>query len=136
MNGLTVSSVAKQAKVNIETLRYYERRKVLPKPSRTESNYRLYSEDTVQKLRLIKRAQDLGFSLEEIKVLLSLKASPRDRCDRVYRQAKDKVNDIDGKIKTLQRMRKALSKLMSECTSRETVTECPILDALDAGVSG
>ena len=64
-------------------------------------------------------------------MLLSLKASPRDQCDRVHRQAKDKVTDIDEKIQTLQRMRKALSKLMSECTSRGTVTECPILDALD-----
>src|SRR2546429_2729002 len=77
MNGLTIGEVAERAKVHIETLRYYEQRGLIASPPRSTSNYRLYPEDTVRRVRFIKHAQELGFSLREIKELLSLRAEPR-----------------------------------------------------------
>jgi Hg(II)-responsive transcriptional regulator len=131
METLTRGELAKRCEVNFETVRYYEQQGLLPKPSRTVSNYRVYDEDTVRRVRFIKRAQDLGFTLREVKELLSLRASPRARCADVYERAEAKVRSIDEKVRTLQAMRRALSKLMSECTGRGGITECPILDALE-----
>jgi MerR family mercuric resistance operon transcriptional regulator len=132
MNGLKIGEVAMQAKVNLQTIHYYERRRLLPKPPRTASNYRLYSEDAVRRIRFIKRAQELGFTLKEIEELLSLRARPRARCADVYKRAQDKIRNIDEKVRTLQAMRKALFKLMSECTGESPISECPILDTLDS----
>ena len=83
MDRLTIGEVAEEANVNIETLRYYERRGIVPKPPRSVSNYRLYPEETVKRVLFIKSAQELGFTLKEIKQLLSLRASPRARCGDV-----------------------------------------------------
>ena len=132
MPTLTRGEVATEAGVNIETLRYYERRGLVPKPPRSVSNYRLYSEDTVRRVCFVKRAQELGFSLKEIKELLSLRATPKARCSDVRRQAEDKIQNIDGKIRTLRNMRKALSRLVDQCSGSGPVTACPILDALDS----
>jgi Hg(II)-responsive transcriptional regulator len=136
METLTRGELAKRCEVNFETVRYYEQRGLVPKPSRTASNYRVYDEGTVRRVRFIKRAQDLGFTLREIKALLSLRASPQARCADVYRRAEAKIRDVDEKIRTLQAMRRALSKLMSECTGRGGITECPILDALEDDTRG
>jgi len=131
MIGLKVGEVAKQAGVNLQTIHYYERRGLLPKAPRTESKYRAYPEDTVRRVRFIKRAQELGFTLKEIKELLSLRAAPRTRCGDVRNRAEAKLREIDDKVRTLQAMRKVLSTLMSECVRRSPISECPILDALD-----
>ncbi len=131
MHGLRVGEVAGQAGVNLQTIHYYERRGLLPRPPRTESNYRAYPEDAVLRVRFIKRAQELGFTLKEIKELLSLRAAPRSRCADVRERAEMKVRDIDGRIRTLRAMRKALTKLIGECSGRGSVTACPILDALE-----
>ena len=131
MDGLKVGEVAKQAEVNLQTIHYYERRGLLPKPTRTGSNYRLYPEDAVRRVRFIKRAQELGFTLDEIKQLLSLRAAPQTRCADVRERAETKVQNIDGKVRTLLAMRKALIKLIGECSAKAPVTECPILEALD-----
>lgn len=132
MEGLKVGEVAKNAGVNLQTIHYYERRGLLPKPPRTNSNYRAYPEDAVLRVRFIKRAQELGFTLKEIEELLSLRARPRARCADVYKRAEDKIRDIDAKVQALQAMRKALSRLMSECVGRSPISDCPILDALDS----
>ena len=131
MSALTAGKLAREAGVNVETLRYYERRGLLPKPPRTTSNYRLYPTDAARRVRFIKRAQELGFSLKEIQELLSLRASPRAGCADVLRHSRAKVRDIDDKVKALQAMRKALSKLMRACSGTGPTTACPILDALD-----
>jgi len=132
MEGITIGTVARRAAVNLETLRYYERQGLLQKPPRTRSNYRLYPEEAVRRIRFIKRAQELGFSLKEIKELLSLRAAPRTRCSQIRKRAEAKVKNIDGKVRTLKSMRKALSKLIAECTGRGPVTDCPILGSLDS----
>lgn len=136
MTGLRVGEVAKQAGVNLQTIHYYERRGLLPKPPRTGSNYRAYPEDAVLRVRFIKRTQELGFSLQDIKELLSLRAAPRAKCAEVLSRAKAKVQDIDEKITTPRRMRTALSKLMEECEGALPVSQCPILESLgDSEVS-
>ncbi len=132
MNGLTRGEVAQQAKVHVETLRYYERRGLVSIPLRSVSNYRLYPEDTVRRVRFIKRAQDLGLSLKEIKELLALRAAPKAQCGAVRERTVAKLKDIEEKIRALQAMKKALSKLVTECSGRGPITECPILEALDA----
>jgi MerR family mercuric resistance operon transcriptional regulator len=132
MQRLKVGEVAKRAAVNLQTIHFYERGGLLPKPPRTASNYRLYSEDAVCRVRFIKRAQELGLTLRDIKELLSLRARPGTRCADVRQQAQAKLRDIDDKIGVLQRMRRALTKLIGECSGRGAVTECPILEALDS----
>lgn len=132
VKGLKVSEVARQAGVNLQTVHYYEREGLLPNPPRTASNYRLYPSDAVRRVRFIKRAQQLGFTLREIKELLSLRAAPRARCADVRKRAESKVHDIDARIGALRAMRDALTKLIRECSRQGPVTECPILDALDA----
>ena len=131
MKTLRIGDAAKQADVNVQTIRYYERRGLLPKPSRTESNYRMYSEDIVTRVRFIKRAQELGFTLKEIEELLSLRATPDTRCGDVRRRAQIKVRDIDDKIRTLNAMRAALDKLVDQCSGEGPTAQCPILEALD-----
>lgn len=132
MEVLKVGEVAQRAAVNLQTIHYYEREGLLPRPPRTASNYRVYSQDAVRRVRFIKRAQELGFALRDIKELLSLRAAPRSCCSDVRQQARAKLRDIAEKIETLQRMRKALTKLIGECSGRGPVTTCPILEALDS----
>ena len=132
MDGFTIGQVAKQANVNIETLRYYERRGLIPRPRRTVANYRVYSSDNLRRVKFIKQAQGLGFSLQEIKKLLALRATPRARCADVRTYAAHKIEDIDEKIRSLARMRKTLEKLIAECSGEGPVTQCPILESLDS----
>lgn len=132
MEALKIGEVARRATVNLQTIHYYEREGLLPKPPRTASNYRVYTEDAVRRVRFIKRAQELGFALRDIKELLSLRAAPRSCCADVRQQAQAKLQDIDEKIGTLQRMRKALTRLIGECSGKGRITECPILEALDS----
>jgi Hg(II)-responsive transcriptional regulator len=132
MNDFTIGVLAKQANVHVETLRYYERRGLIPKPHRTVSNYRVYSSENLRRVMFIKQAQCLGFSLNEIKRLLALRATPRARCADVRTYAAHKIEDIDGKIRSLARMRKTLKKLIAECSGDGLTTRCPILESLDS----
>jgi DNA-binding transcriptional MerR regulator len=118
--------------VNRETVRYYERRRLLQRPSRSLGGYRVFSDDALRRLRFIRHAKMLGFSLEEIKELLALQVRSVDTCDRVRARTLTKVADIEGKIEALQRMRRALSELVSACSRRRKTDDCPILDSLEA----
>lgn len=130
MDGFSIGELARQANVHVETLRYYERRGLIPKPHRTVSNYRVYSSDNLRRLKFIKQAQALGFSLSEIKKLLALRATPRARCADIRRYATHKIQDIDAKIHSLACMRRALQNLLDECSGKGPATECPILESL------
>ena len=125
-------AVAARADVNIQTVRYYERRGLLAKPPRTASNYRLYSEDSVRRVRFVKRAQQLGFTLKEIKGLLALRLKPTSRSSAVKDRATAKIADIEEKVRTLQRMKRALTKLTAACDGCGSTSECPILEALES----
>lgn len=129
---LTTSELARQGGVNLESIRFYERERLLPKPPRTASGYRMFSVDDVRRVRFIKRAQELGFSLREIKELLALRFEPDTRCGDVRKRAEAKLSDIDQKIHDLKRMRNALARLTTACPGRGNVEGCPILDSLDA----
>ena len=128
---LTIGQVANAAHVNVETLRYYERRGLVPKPPRSPSQYRSYPEDTVPRVQFVKHAQELGFSLREIRALLSLRATPKARCADVKRRAEIKIGEIEAKIRALQAMRRALRRLMSQCDGKLPASSCPILESLD-----
>ncbi len=129
---MKIGAVATRADVNIQTVRYYERRGLLAKPPRTESNYRLYSEDSVRRVRFVKRAQQLGFTLKEIKDLLALRLKPTSRSSAVKERATAKIVDIEEKVRTLQRMKRALTKLTAACDGCGSTSECPILEALES----
>ena len=131
MEVLTTGQVAKQAGVNIETIRFYERKGLLKEPPRRESGYRQYTSRAIMRIRFIKRAQELGFSLREIHELLDLRAEGPDACPDVQARAEAKISDIENKIQTLQQMRRVLRKLLEECSHHAPEDECPILDALD-----
>jgi len=133
--GFTIGEIAKQAAVHVETLRYYERRGLVSKPPRTGANYRYYPRETVQRVRFVKRAQELGFSLNEIKELLSLRAAPKARCADVRDRAEAKISDIEARIRSLRRMKKALSGLLAECEGQRPISECPILESLSLEAS-
>lgn len=132
MKDVTTGQLAKQAQVNIETIRYYERRGLVPEPPRRQSGYRQYAPDTVKRITFIKRAQELGFSLKEIQELLSLRVDPGTTTGDIKGRAEAKVADIKAKIHDLERMKKALMRLAASCSGRGPTSECPILDALEA----
>ncbi len=131
MSSLTTGQVAKHANVNIETIRYYERRGLIPEPPRRESGYRQYSHETVDRIRFIKRAQELGFSLKEIGELLSLRLDPSTPAIEVRNRTEAKVRDIEGKIDALQKIKHSLLHLIGQCDGRGTVADCPIIEALE-----
>ncbi|MEZ5318161.1 MAG: heavy metal-responsive transcriptional regulator [Vicinamibacterales bacterium] len=135
MRSLRVGEVAKQAGVSLHAIHYYERRGLLPTPPRTATNYRAFSPDTVTRVRFIKHAQELGFTLDEIKELLSLRARPQSRCAQVYRRTEAKVADIDNRIVALRAMRTALAALLAQCEGEAPISACPILDAMDSMTS-
>ncbi len=132
MKSLTIGKLAKEAGVNLETVRYYERRGLLPKPPRsTSSGYRQFPEDAARRLRFIRRAQELGFSLKEVGELLSLRVSRRTTSAAIRARAEAKVADIQEKIRSLESMKKTLQKLTKVCDGCAPLAECPILDSLD-----
>ena len=105
MEELTIGILAKEAGVNVETVRYYERRGLIDQPRKPRSGFRHYSPDLIDRIRFIKRAQELGFTLEEITELLALRVDASSACDDVRHQAEIKIADISEKIKSLQRMK-------------------------------
>ena len=131
MSELTSGQLAKAANVNTETLRYYERRGLMPEPPRRESGYRTYPQESVARLNFIKGAQELGFSLEEIKELLALRVDETASRSTVRQRAQTKVAQIDEKIRKLQQMRDALDSLIEECHGEGATSECPILEAME-----
>lgn len=127
---LTTGQVAQAAKVNIQTIRYYERRGLFPKPRRTPAGYRQYPEDVVGRLRFIKHAQELGFSLQEIQELLGLRVHDGAACDAVERKTRQKIAIVEQKVRDLQRMGRTLKRLAAACTARRATEPCPILEAI------
>lgn len=136
MQGLTVQTLstgklAQAANVNVETLRYYERRGLLPEPPRRDSGYRAYPPESVDRLRFIKGAQALGFTLEEIQELLELRVDEHATSGEVRSRAQDKVAQISEKIRALEEMRDALSHLIEQCSGEGPMSDCPILEAME-----
>lgn len=129
MNALTIGKLARQAGVGIDTVRFYEREGLLPRANRSESGYRLYSADDVDRLRFIRRAKNLGFSLEEIAQLLDLNAGKGSRAN-VKRLAEHRLADLDQKLRELAAIRDALAKLVRQCSGQGSVKGCPIIEGV------
>ncbi|TAH44829.1 MAG: MerR family transcriptional regulator [Betaproteobacteria bacterium] len=125
---LTIGALAKAADVSVETIRYYQRRGLLREPTQTRGAYRVYGDAELARLRAIRRAQQLGFSLDEIEGLLVLHEE-RDR-SRAREAAQAKIVLIDSRIRHLQEMRAALAELVHCCEKAEAAAPCPILRAL------
>ncbi|MGI9089757.1 MAG: MerR family transcriptional regulator [Gemmatimonadaceae bacterium] len=128
---MRIGELATRAGVNIQTLRYYERRGILPPPDRLASGYREYSADTVGLVRFVKHAQGLGFTLREIEELVELRDNSSRTGVQVRALAAAKIADISHKVRQLSAMRDALETLVSSCHCDGVTRECPIIEALD-----
>ena len=129
--GMQIGKVAEAAGVSVQAVRYYERIGMLPEPDRSSSGYRQYTPDAIQRLRFIRRAQDLGFTLEEIKELLQLRVDDSGACETVRTKATQKIRMIRQKRQQLQKMEDALNTLVQYCETAQPSAECPILEYLD-----
>ncbi len=130
MGSLTIGKVAGRTGVSVDTIRFYEREGLIPEPVRLPSGYRDYAPAVVRRLRFIKRAKELGFSLREITGLLSLRVEQGRTCGDVRRRALEKIEEIREKRRQLGKMERALQRLADDCTGKGPTGECPILDAL------
>lgn len=129
---MRTGELAARAGVNIQTVRFYERRGILPKPERTPGGYRVYSPEAVRLIRFIKRAQDLGFALDEVEDLLRLRNNRRASCAQVKAAGQAKMTSVEAKIAGLQAMKRALAVLLASCERNDRDRQCPILEALEA----
>jgi MerR family copper efflux transcriptional regulator len=127
---MRIGQAAERAGVNIQTLRYYERRGLLPRHARRASGYRDIADDAVRVVRFIKRAQNLGFSLDEIEELLKLRKERARERRRIRAIAQARLTQVDQKIAELQAMREALAHLVY-CCEHGGAVECPIIEALE-----
>ena len=134
METLSIGQLAKRAGVGVETIRFYERKGLIAEPARRPSSgYRQYPEEVVRRVRFIRRAKALGFTLREIQDLLELNASPHSTCAEVRSKAEAKLVDVRQKIRDLQRIERALATLAASCKGSGPIESCPILAALDKG---
>ncbi|HLV26730.1 MAG TPA: MerR family transcriptional regulator [Gemmatimonadales bacterium] len=132
MQTLTIGQLAGAAGVNVQTVRYYERRGLLDEPPRRPSGYREYPESDVARLGFIRRAQALGFTLKEIKELLQLRMAPDTTPGQVRSRVDTKIADVDEKIAELERIRGALRKMSASCEVHGPLGDCPFLEALES----
>lgn len=127
---MRIGTAAEQAGVNVQTFRYYERRGLLPRPPRRTSGYREFPDEAVRMVRFIKRAQDLGFTLDEVQELIALRNDRRRDRVRIRAVAERRVRQVERKIAELESMKKALTHLLHCCRDGSTLA-CPIIEALD-----
>ena len=132
---MRTSEVAAQARVNAQTLRYYERRGLLPEPERTPSGYRAYGADAVRLVRFVKRAQQLGFTLNDIEELLHLADGGPATCQAAKSMARTRIVDLEQRIDELTGMRDALARLIDTCDQPRAQRDCPILQEIETAVA-
>lgn len=132
MNTLTIGQLADAAGVSVQTVRFYERKGLLPEPPRSASGYREYPESDVARLGFIRRAQGLGFTLAEIGELLSLRMDAGTTPGQVRERVEEKIADVDARIAELARIRAALSSMAGACDVHGPLGDCPFLEALEA----
>ena len=131
MTSLTIGKVARQAGVNVETIRYYERRGLIEQPPRADRSVREYSPEVVQRVCFIREAKKLGFSLQEVTELLALRADPETNCDDVRVKAEAKRDEVNEKIRKLKNINNVLDQMIDDCPKKGNLSSCPILTALD-----
>lgn len=126
-----IGEVAKKAGVNKETIRYYEERDLIPAPDRRRSGYRIFTQRHIDQIKFIKRAQQLGFTLSEIKELLELRLDEDTSCSEIKEEARQKYQDVTQKINDLQQIQDTLVGLIDSCSEGGPKGDCPILNALE-----
>jgi len=126
MNAMKIGEIAKRSNIGIETIRYYEKEGLLQEPARRPSGYRLYDETTLERLDYIRRAKELGFTLAEIRQLLELSFQAHEGCDHIRQRAEAKINDIEAKIRNLQRMRRSLNRILDRC-NKNSAKDCSLI---------
>lgn len=136
MKLLRIGEVARQTGIGIETIRYYERKGLLAEPNRRPSGYRQYDEAVVDRLKFIRRTKELGFTLAEISELLDLWVHSDAECCQVRQKAREKIEEIEQKVKALNGMKRALKNLVEQCEQQGSLRECPLLDGLDERAAG
>jgi MerR family copper efflux transcriptional regulator len=127
-----IGKVAIQVGITVEAIRFYEKKGLIEPPRRNESGYRDYPEDVVQLVSFIKRAKELGFSLKEIKNLMSLRFTPGTTCSEVKNQTIEKIADIDRKVDDLLKIKGALTELVNVCPGQGPLSHCTIIEALES----
>jgi len=125
---LTIGKVAKAASVNIETIRFYQRKGLIAEPAKALGGFRYYSEKCIEEIHFIKRAQAIGFTLEDIKELLAMEAC--DACQQTHDASLIKLNMVNARIAELERIRETLRELIGKCEKENYETACPIIDSL------
>jgi MerR family mercuric resistance operon transcriptional regulator len=131
MNPLSIGQVANATGVTVETLRFYEKERLLDPPSRTPAGYRQYPPETVKRVLFIQRAKEVGFTLKDITELLSLREQPGTTCSDIRLRASQKVEEVNRKLADLERIRNALVRMIGKCEGRGDLSECPILEELE-----
>lgn len=130
MTELRIGVVAAEAGVSVDTVRYYERRRLLPRAARTAGRFRVFSSETVERLRFIKQAQEIGLSLEEIKELLA-DGGGAEKCRRVSELLRAKLEEIDQRIKTMRSFRRTLAHHLAACeremNEKGQAARCPVI---------
>ena len=133
---LTIGKIAQRAQVSADSIRYYEREGLLRPEKKSNAGYRLYTGEAIRRIAFIKQAQECGFSLAEIRELLELRGSDQACCDDIYRVSLQKKLQLEHKIKCLNAMSQALTRLIELCSHDRTSLDCcPILGALEAGIA-
>ena len=135
METIKIGRLAELSGVSIDTVRYYEREGLLPQPARRPSGYREYGHDDVERLRFVRRAKELGFSLTEIAELLSLTDDRHADMQGVKRKAEERLEQVEAKIKELRRMKRGLAELIAACPGHGELHRCPIVAALNGDKS-
>lgn len=127
----TIGELAKRAKINVQTIRYYERRRLVWPSNRSDSGYRLYTNAELKRVLFIKNAQDLGFTLKEIQDLLNLRAKSSQSCSTVRKKAEAKLANIRSKMLSLRDMERVLVELVADCKSNNPTSSCPMIDKME-----
>lgn len=137
---MQIGEVARQASLSVDAIRFYEKRKLLPKADRSAGRFRLYTEDSVDRLRFIRQMQGLGFSLREVAELIQLRERKADACESVSRLLQAKLADVRSKLRELRQLESELEADMRKCKrelrhrQRYAARDCPVLEEADAGV--
>jgi MerR family transcriptional regulator, copper efflux regulator len=129
---MKIGSIAKKAGVGVETVRFYERKGLIAQPRKPANGFRSYPDETVAKLKFIRQAQDLGFSLKEIEELLSLKTRRSAGCADVRTRAQTKLNEVNEKVLNLMLLKQTLEELIDACPGKGSVDICSILNSMEA----
>jgi MerR family mercuric resistance operon transcriptional regulator len=128
---MQIGAIAARTGVNIETMRYYERIGILPRPARSEGGHRIYSPAHEQRLTFIRRSRELGFSLDEVRALLGLAEGGNQNCSEVYSLSARHLDEVKAKIADLKRLERVLKSMVAEC-AQGTLPHCPIVETLSA----